>query len=1323
MLLAVLVSGINAAWGQSDKSEVYTSNVTLSTTGGTSASTAKVIVTGDTQYDAIKAGTGSVKGAVRITVPAGTKYLHLHAAAWNGETVNIGLAPNGNLNASYLALTSDTGVSGSGSTYTLKASAKATTDYYKVLTFTTALASNTNITFTAGANSSSGKRFVIWGVNAEAEAAYTITAQSNNNTYGTVSLDGSLITGSPAAGYRYADPAYTVTTGTASVVQNGNDFSVTPTSDCTVQINFEPIPTYTVTLGDNSDELTELSGGAGVTLPSRSDVSIYSFAGWSTTNVSEETTTAPTIIPAGPYHPTGNITLYPVYTKIVGAGSQNESASVTIADYASANSWNSGTAYQPLTMDANISVGGTITGNNFKYYSSDDSWRFYSGGSFTISASNSASLTSVTLTFAEGSLSYSGDAITTNKAFAVTGTSATISASATTKITAISVDYTIINSGTTYYWSNPSAVNVTGVTLDQTSKALNVGDEFDLTATVAPNNATNKEVNWTSSNDALATVVDGHVTALAAGTPTITVTTVDGSFTATCNLTISNVAVSGVTLDKDEATIYTGAVGNTVQLTATVAPANATNKAVTWTSSEESVARVSNTGLVTAVAVGTTTITVTTTDGGFTATCDITVDVDPGSAEKPYTCAEAIAAQVAAGGDVTDKYVKGIVTKISGSNYWISDDGVVNNTQFECYNGKQEDGTTSIDNTYLNVGDVVVAHGNITKYSTTYELASGNVVYSKTRPVVTITRNNNDYGTATLDVRTVTAVPTEGYRLANPKYTVTGSATIVDNGDNTFSLSNIWDDCTIQINFEAIPSHTLNYAVTPANAGTVTLGTSSVKEGATTSAEAAAEAGYKFVGWSITGTGASLSSTTTNPTTVTMGTTDATLTATFEAVTTYEINWSVNGSIVKTENVEEDADINFAAPMSGVPSGYVFKGWVVEANKINTPTDTDPSANYVTSATSTEDITYYAVLAVETASPYTAHLTGDEIASNFAATSMAYGDPEKTYTDTSDDMIWGARCSSNKDRHWIQLRNDATAYLKAVANGTITKLKVKISNATNESGGIDDITRHGDFSGNVNLDNAQATNTGTYGSASSSAIVDNFLTITPTKSSSTLYIHVDAAARVWSVDVTYNKVTASHYCTTVSDVPVKVGSAGYTTITTEYPVSFDGSGVTAYKATAVNSTTIHLEEVEEAPAGTPLVIKATAGTYMIDIVNSASAVTGNLLLASDGSVTGDGSTIFALGVGKVDPYVGQVGFYLVKEKVAVPAGKAYLEVAAPGPGVKGFTFNFDIVTGVNAIAKSQEPRVNGQIFNLAGQKMSKLQKGVNIVNGKKVLVK
>ena len=166
-------------------------------------------------------------------------------------------------------------------------------------------------------------------------------------------------------------------------------------------------------------------------------------------------------------------------------------------------------------------------------------------------------------------------------------------------------------------------VDVTGVTLNKTATTLLVGGTETLTATIAPADATNKNVVWTSSDDAVASVdEDGVVTANAVGTATITATSEENEdIKATCTVTVNPVVVTGVTLNKTSTSIM---FGSTETLTATVAPANATNKNVSWTSSNTSVATVSE-GVITPVSVGTTTITVTTEDQDMTATCDVTI--------------------------------------------------------------------------------------------------------------------------------------------------------------------------------------------------------------------------------------------------------------------------------------------------------------------------------------------------------------------------------------------------------------------------------------------------------------------------------------------------------------------------------------------------------------------------------------------------------------------------------------------------------------------------------------------------------------------------
>ena len=171
-------------------------------------------------------------------------------------------------------------------------------------------------------------------------------------------------------------------------------------------------------------------------------------------------------------------------------------------------------------------------------------------------------------------------------------------------------------------------VPATGITLNHSTLSLAVGGSVALTATLTPENATDAVV-WSSNNTEIAEVSNnGTVTAKALGTATITATV--GSYTATCEVTVA-VPVTGVTLDKETMNLTAGSTGT---LTATITPENATNKDLTWTSDKEEVATVSD-GVVSAVAAGTAHITVTTADGGKTATCVVTVTRRSSSSSKP----------------------------------------------------------------------------------------------------------------------------------------------------------------------------------------------------------------------------------------------------------------------------------------------------------------------------------------------------------------------------------------------------------------------------------------------------------------------------------------------------------------------------------------------------------------------------------------------------------------------------------------------------------------------------------------------------------------
>jgi uncharacterized protein YjdB len=176
---------------------------------------------------------------------------------------------------------------------------------------------------------------------------------------------------------------------------------------------------------------------------------------------------------------------------------------------------------------------------------------------------------------------------------------------------------------------NGSLVNipVTGITLSPASLTVSIGSSTQLEATIAPANASNKNITWTSNNTAVAVSATGMVTASSIGTAIITATTADGGKTATTTITTTDqIFVSSITVSPTTATI---AMGNQQQLTATISPSNASNKNITWTSSNTNVATVNSLGLVTSVAPGTCNITVTTQDGNKNAIAVITVNPYP----------------------------------------------------------------------------------------------------------------------------------------------------------------------------------------------------------------------------------------------------------------------------------------------------------------------------------------------------------------------------------------------------------------------------------------------------------------------------------------------------------------------------------------------------------------------------------------------------------------------------------------------------------------------------------------------------------------------
>ena len=192
------------------------------------------------------------------------------------------------------------------------------------------------------------------------------------------------------------------------------------------------------------------------------------------------------------------------------------------------------------------------------------------------------------------------------------------------------------------------------------------------------------------------------------------------------------------------------------------------------------------------------------------------------------------------------------------------------------------------------------------------------------------------------------------------------------------------------------------------------------------------------------------------------------------------------------------------------------------------------------------------------------------------------------------------------------------------------------------------------------------------------------------------------------------------FTTLDGDFTVTVGKVGYTTFVAPFNISELPEGLEAYACQANNSIAIHLEPVAAIPEGEAVVLKnAEVGEAHTWTLTPATSSVGELsvtndLLPSDGTVQG-GTNIYAL----ANKSKG-VGFYPVSESICVPAGKGYLDMS--GYTVKAF-YGFeedDDPTGIETIGNGQLTMDNA-IYNVAGQRMGKMQKGINIVNGKKVL--
>ena len=219
--------------------------------------------------------------------------------------------------------------------------------------------------------------------------------------------------------------------------------------------------------------------------------------------------------------------------------------------------------------------------------------------------------------------------------------------SALTAIVAVSLGFGVLSLNSCK--RNGTEIPVTGVSVNQPAFSITEGETAVISYSVEPSDASVKDVSFSSSDTSVATVDNtGRVTAVAPGSATITVTSKDGGFTASVTVTVIakgsvGVAVTGILLDNSEVTLE---LGSTFTFTVTVEPDNATDKGVIWKSSKPSAVIVDDYGMISALGIGSATITATSkSNPAISAKCDVTV-VNKGVVQSPkkVTVAEFIAA-------------------------------------------------------------------------------------------------------------------------------------------------------------------------------------------------------------------------------------------------------------------------------------------------------------------------------------------------------------------------------------------------------------------------------------------------------------------------------------------------------------------------------------------------------------------------------------------------------------------------------------------------------------------------------------------------------
>lgn len=1183
-------------------------------------------------------------------------------------TIPLNYGYTGDLTMTYKTNAKALAISSTTTGVSMKGTSSFNTEGTHTVTFQGVTSSMASLTIIFTATTSENVRLddiVLKGTRAP---SYNITATRNDNSYGTVNVSGITITATPATGYRViaGDGGFTLIGGTASVTNNGdNTFTVVASTDCTVQINFEEIPKYTVTFNAEggscaTSSLTESVGGEGVTLPTPTiSVAGWEFVGWAESKVSN-TTTMPTLFAAGAtFYPSNNTTtLHAVYTLAettstfvrVTSASQIEFAKKIVIvknsdNYVLNHNLTTNVAAPSETLGEITAPANTI---------------------FTLSGNNTAG-------------------------FVLTGANGTLSQ---TTLATSGSDQNVDWSGNNNHWTVVS--NAYASELFSLCNATNVALEY-----------------WSGwKTEYTTSYTNRSYTAMKLYIPK---TAYDSNPSAIINPTVAFTKAGNKSLYVKDESSYTNAA--TVNV----------SKTVTYSSSDATVATVSDAGVVTALKSGSATITATVAaEVGVSteASASYVVTVKDAKTIAGLKAITSSSSTVSFTADLTDA----IVTYVNGDYAYIQDasGAVYASCGSSLTAGKKINGAVSGSIKAANQIDEITAIDLSEATVTDSDIPAATVITA-----VTLAANKADYEGKLVRITdaTITASLTSGsasggkisddnktteINLYAPKSNIEALKDAEGTFNGYISLFNgntlrfnIYEQSQISLTKNAPTAQTLTFAndaveldegtddfndfagqTVSGARGTVTYALTGDAIGTVNENSGAFTLNGTYGTATITATAAAAEVTEAGVTTP--------YTATSESYTVtvyprYTVTFNINGTADARQTIHGTL---IEIPSPAAVGDYVFRGW---STTTVAAADDEPSMTEVTNAP-TANATYYAVYALAA--------IGDPVEHTSTLTVARSSAPTSPYVSDGSSWTWSNLTFTTTNNGACINKNNGSVTFTLPSGGkakSLTITKTGNSWATAASVVLKDAS-----SNTVNTFTGSSLSftftAGTYDQSTS-------YTLTNTTGSNAWVDHITF---VYTVD----GINYSNYCTSLPEVEVTIPSSKFLSFCYGRALDFSDTDVKAYKA-AVSDDKVTLTKVDVVPANEGVILYCeNPDTYTINVTDkTVSDVTGNEMVGVLRR-----TQVYWTSDDKYN-YILQSGVFNMANGGYLKGNRAYLHTTydVSSSDVRTFTIVFDDdETGINAIKDEQ---VNGAIYNLAGQRLNKPQKGINIINGKKVLVK